>query len=144
MSSNASASGIRTAIGTQLTAVTQLTGNSLGRSLGDGGVPRARYYLAGIKEQQEDMDTATNYRVYIYQIDIIMALTIQGSTQAATEAEFEDAVDAVMDRFATNYTLGGVVESCTMEPSSVRYEETPQGVAAYLPLMLYCKTLIPI
>lgn len=140
-----SVSSIRSALNTQLSAVTELKGGvSIGRTGNFAGFPCARFYLEAIQEQKEDADTANNYRVYVFRIDVLMSTTIDGVTKQASEEEFEDAIDAVMDRLNNNWTLGGTVESSSMEPSQVRYEEIPQGVAVYLPLTLSAKTLIPI
>jgi len=42
------------------------------------------------------------------------------------------------------YTLGGTVETISVEPSQVRYEDGPQGVMVYLPIIVHVKTLITI
>ncbi len=67
---------------------------------------------------------------------------IEGVSKSSSEGEFEDAVDAVLDRFTTYFTLGGAVEDVSIEPSQVRYEEGPQGILTYLPITLFMKTLI--
>lgn len=140
---NASASSIRSALNTYLSAVTELTSRvHIGRTAQFTGFPCARFYLAGIEEQKQDEDTGKNYRVYVYAIDIIMSGNINGVSKSSSEGTFEDAVDAVMDKLATQWTLGGVVEQATIEASTVRYEEGPQGVVVYLPLILKAKTLV--
>ena len=140
-----SAASIRSAINTQLSAVTELSGGVyIGRTGTFTGFPCARFYLDAIQEEKENADTGNNYRVYVYRIDIIMTANIPNVTKQASEEEFEDAIDAVMDRLNNNWTLGGTVESSSIEPSQVRYEEISQGGAVYLPLTLYAKTLIPI
>ncbi|MGE0536640.1 MAG: hypothetical protein AB7O68_16840 [Pirellulales bacterium] len=142
---NASASVIRSAISTQLAAVTELKGGAyVGRTSQFTGFPCVRFYLSAIQEQKDLEDTANSYRYYVYTLDILMSGAIQGVSKAASEAEFEDAVDAVLDRFTTHFTLGGVVEHVSIEPSQIRYEEGPQGVLVYLPLTLYAKTFISV
>jgi hypothetical protein len=141
----ASASQIRSALSTYLSAVTELKGGAfVGRTAAFSGFPCARFYLSGIQEEKENEDTAQNYRVYVYSIDIVMSVQISGLAKSSSEGEFEDAVDAVMDKLRTEWTLGGILEGSSIEPSTVRYEESAQGVVVYLPITFYAKTLISI
>ncbi len=140
---NASIASIRSALSTRLAAVSELKGGVLtGRTASFTGFPAARFYLIGIEEQKTDEDTFQNYRVYTFSIDVVMAIQINGVGKSASEGEFQDAVDAVLDKLATEWMLGGIVEQTSIETSVVRYEESAQGVATYLPIILKVKTLV--
>lgn len=73
-----------------------------------------------------------------------MSVQIQGVTKSASEGEFEDAVGAVLDKLNEEWDLGGVVETISVESSQVRYEDGPQGVMVYLPIVVQVKTLVSI
>lgn len=115
----------------------------MGRTGQFTGFPCVRFYLQGVQEEKENADTANNYRVYVYSIDVVMSVQIDGVTKEASEGEFEDAVDAVLDKLNNEWDMTGL-EGSSVEPAQVRYEEGPQGVMVYLPITLYAKTLVPI
>lgn len=81
--------------------------------------------------------------MYVYSIDVVMSVQISGVTKSSSEGEFQDAVDAVLDKLNNEWDMTGL-EGSSVEPSRVRYEESAQGVVAYLPITFYAKTLVPI
>ena len=137
---NNALSAIRSALNTKLGEVTELKGGVYtGRTAQFTGFPACRHYLTGVRD--EVTDTNNNYRTYIFGIDIVHTIAIGGVTKANSEAEFQDAVDAVMDKLDVQWLLANNVDHSIIEVGSVRSEETPQGVAVVLTLTFQARTL---
>lgn len=141
---NNSALSIRTAISTHLTAVTQLKQVVIGRDYNpSSGFPFCRIYLVGVTDVLEDQNS--NYRTYRFAIDIFQE--IAAKTKAVAEADFEDAVDAVMDKLNVKWNLPdgsniSTVDNSVIDSSFVVQAEPPFGPVCYLQLLLQCRTLI--
>lgn len=142
---NNSASSIRTAINTHLTAVTQLKQVVIGRSLDpSSGFPYCRFYLVGVASQAIS-NQPSDYRTYRYAIDIFQEVSAQ--SKASAEADFEDAVDAVLDKLNTEWQIKdgssiATVDNSIIDSSFIVQTEPPFGPAVYLQLLLQAKTLI--
>jgi hypothetical protein len=63
-------------------------------------------------------------------------------TPSNAEADFEDAVEGVMNRLSANWQLGGNCEVSVFQPGQVRLESAPFGPALVLPILLDVKALI--
>src|SRR4051794_3580968 len=102
---NNSASSIRTALNTHLTALVSgvLKQVKIGRdSNHSGGFPYCRFYLVGVESDARD-NGPSDYRTYRFQIDIIQETTNKDKQQA--EADFQDAVDAVLDKLNSKWQI---------------------------------------
>src|SRR4051812_20496907 len=111
--SNNAVSAIRTALSTHLTAVTQLKQVKIGRDADHSqGFPFARFYLVGVESQAVD-NAPTDYRTYRFQIDVIQETTNKSRLDA--EADFEDAVDAVLDKLNAKWQLPGGSNAPTVD-----------------------------
>lgn len=143
--SNNSASSIRTALSTHLSAVTQLKQVKIGRDLDTSlGFPYCRFYLVGVGSEQID-NRPSDFRSYRFAVDIFQE--VNALSKAAAEAAFEDAVDAVMDKLNAQWKVPdgssvATVDTSVIQSSLVTLTEAPQGPAVYLQLIVECKTLI--
>ncbi len=138
---NNALSAIRSSLNTKLSEVTELKGGVyIGRTAQFSGFPACRAFLTGIRD--ELTDTNNNYRTYVLGIDIVQIIAINNVTKANSEAEFQDAVDAVIDKLNVQWQLGIGIEMSLVEAGAVREEETPQGLAITMSLTLLAKTLI--
>src|SRR5688500_12687461 len=119
-------SDIRTAIDTILQTVTELQDVQRGRTVDFAGFPCVRYYLSGVGEK--DRDTFHDERPFVFTVDVVHSVSFQGDTKAASEDEFEDAVEAVLDVLARKWPLSGNADRSRIDSSMVRYEEASGGV----------------
>lgn len=87
------------------------------------------------------MDTNSQYRTYLFGIDIVHSLVISGVTRATIEQEFQDAVDATLDKLNQEWNLDGSVHYSIPNVGTVREEEW-NGPVLYLSLTLEAKTLV--
>ena len=142
---NNSASSIKTALNTHLSAVTQLKQVVIGRSYDpSSGFPFCRFYLVGVASQPIT-NQPSDYRTYRFAIDIFQEISAQSKTNA--ETDFEDAVDAVLDKLNTQWQINdgssvATVDNSIIDSSFVVQTEPPFGPSVYLQLLLQCKTLI--
>ena len=137
---NNSASSIRSAINTKLGEVTQLKQVAIGRSSNpSSGFPFCRFYLIGIDDELKD-NTPSNFRTYRYAIEILQEMTSKSVADA--EADFEDAMDAVLDKLNANWTLTANVDVSFVESGTIGVVESPQGPAIQGTIFLSCRTLI--
>src|SRR3990167_7948569 len=136
--SNNSASAIRTALNTHLTAVTELKQVVIGRSYDpSAGFPYCRFYLVGVANQPYT-NQPSDFRTYRFAIDIFQEISAQ--SKASAEADFEDAVDAVMDKLNTKWNIPdgssiSTVDSSIIDSSFVIQTEAPFGPSCYLQLL---------
>ena len=87
----------------------------------------------------------SNWRTYRYSVDIFQEVSAKSKEDA--EADFEDAVDAVMDRLNAQWqikTSGNAVsvDSSVINSSLVIQTEPPLGPAVFLQLIVELKTLV--
>src|SRR4051794_34367765 len=102
-------STIRSALATKLGEVTEIKQVLVGRTATFTRFTGCRFYLTAVGD--EILDTNTQYRNYKFAIEIIHLQAVQGVTKANAEADFQDAVDAVMDKLNTQWNLAGVESS---------------------------------
>lgn len=142
---NNSVSSIRTALNTHLSAVSQLKQVKIGRDFDvSGGFPFCRFYLIGASSEAVT-NQPSDYRTYRFAIDIFQE--VSAKTKADAEADFEDAVDAVLDKLNAQWQIKdgsnvATVDNSVIGSSFVVQTEPPFGPAVYLQLILECKTLI--
>jgi hypothetical protein len=108
------------------------------------GFPVARYYLVAVASDAET-NQPSDYRTYRFQIDIIQENT--NKTKSNAEADFEDAVDAVLDKLNTKWQLPDgsnvpTVDNTIIQISPVREAEMNGGPCLVVSIQLDCKTLI--
>ena len=137
---NNSISSIRTALNMNLSAVSEIKEVLIGRTAQFSKFPACRHYLMAIGDA--DTDTATNFRTYKFGIDVIMPVAIQSVTKPTSEAEFQDAIDAVMDKL--NDKWDDTVDLSIIEIGNVQEVTTPQGPANILTIVWQARTLITI
>lgn len=133
-----SLSSIRASLDTNLTAVSALKEVIAARTTEFNKFPCCRHYLVGVDD--EDLDTASNYRTYKFGIDIIMPYAVQDMSKETAEATFQDAIDAVMDKLNTEW--GDSVDHSIVEVGSVRQvEDWPMGPCVVLTILWAARTL---
>lgn len=138
---NNAISAIRSALQTNLSAVSLLKQVKSGRTTEFDKFVCCRHYLVGVGDR--DFDTANNERSYRFGIDIIMPYAIEGMEKDTAEGLFQDAVDAVLDKL--NAEWDDNVDHSIVETGSVRQlEDWPQGPAVILTIIWQAKTLITI
>lgn len=108
------------------------------------GFPFCRYYLVGVASDATD-NQPSDYRTYRFQIDIIQENT--SKSKANAEADFEDAIDAVLDKLNTKWQLPDgsnvpTVDNTIIQLSPVREAEMNGGPCLVVSIQLDCKTLI--
>ena len=91
------------------------------------------------------MTSPSDYRTYRFQIDVIQENT--NKTKATAEADFEDAVDTVLDKLNARWQLpdGGnapTVDNSVIEVSPVREAQLGVGPCLVVSILLQAKTLI--
>lgn len=138
---NNSASSIRSAISTKLTELVPGTLKQvvIGRRADPSGFPFCRFYLVGIDDELKD-NTPSNWRNYQFQIDIQQECVAKDISTA--EANFEDAIDAVLDKLNSQWTLAGNVDVSVVQSGTITSIENPQGISLSISILLSCKTLI--
>jgi hypothetical protein len=137
---NNSASAIRSAISTHLGNVTSLASVKTGRSLDfSTGFPAARVYLTGISSTLKD-NAPTYLRTYEYAVEIIAAIPANDEQDA--ETGFQDAIDAVLDKLGTEWTLSNNVDFSVVETGGVMYQEFPFGPGVSCIITLQARTVI--
>jgi hypothetical protein len=124
---------------THLETVTQLKEVKLGRDLAFSGFPACRFYLAGVSDELQD-NAPTYLRTYKFAVEVFQETTVK--TKANAEADWQDAVDAVMDKLNAQWNLSGNAEDSKMEMGNVAQVETPQGPAVFIQIILSVRTLI--
>jgi hypothetical protein len=128
-----------------LTAVAQLKQVVQGRSADhSGGFPFCRYYLVAVASDPET-NQPSDYRTYRFQIDIIQENT--NKSKANAEADFEDAIDAALDKLNAKWQLPDgsnvpTVDNTVIQVSPVREAEMNGGPCLVVSIQLDCKTLI--
>src|SRR3954468_1969642 len=116
--SNNSVSSIRAALITHLSAVTQLKVVKQGRDLDfSTGFPAARFYLVGVSDELID-NRPSNFRTYRFAVDIFQEMNALSKSDA--EAAFEDAVDAVMDKFNAQWQVKDGSNVATVDTSVIQ------------------------
>jgi hypothetical protein len=142
---NNSLSSIRTALNTHLSAVTQLKQVKIGRDPDhSGGFPYCRFFLSGIENEPTD-NAPSDYRTYRFTIEVIQEITNKAKEDA--EEDFQDAVDAVLDKLNSKWQVADgssvpTVDNSVIESSSVQLVEINAGPAVMLSIIFSCKTLI--
>lgn len=136
---NVSIASIRTALATKIGEVTQIKQALVGRTEAFTKFPGSRSYLMGVTD--EIADTNNQYRTYKFAIEIVHLQAVQGVTKENSEAAFQDAVDAVMDKLNTQWDLAGL-EHSAIESGIVQLVESSQGPALVMTLIWQARTLI--
>ena len=108
------------------------------------GFPLARIYLIGVESKPED-NKPSDYRTYRFAIDIVQENT--NKSKANAEADFQDAVDAVLDKLNAKWQLPDgsnvpTVDTTEIDVSGVREDEFNVGPCLVCTISLACKTLI--
>jgi hypothetical protein len=133
-------STIKSAINTVLSGVSALKDVEPGRVVTFDAFPAARFYLSGVGT--DFLDTARDYRLYEFTVEIVMPLAIEGVTRAQAEEELHAAVDATMDAIGNEWTLDGNVESAKFETGRAQEVDWGFGPAIALPIVLNTRTVI--
>ena len=134
---NNSLSSIRSSLNTNLSAVTQLKEVKIGRTTTFSAFPAPRHYLYGVTDQP--LDTANNYRTWRHGIDIIMPYSIEGLSVEDAEEEFQDAVDAVLNKLNTEWDAN--TDHSIVEIGTVReLTDAPFGPAAIMTIVWQANT----
>src|SRR3954452_15451953 len=95
---NNSLSSIRSALATQLAAVTQLKQVVRGRDFdASSGFHFCRYFLICVM-QEEMGNQPSDWRIYRFAVEVVQEAAAK--TPANAENDFEDAVEAVMNRLS--------------------------------------------
>ena len=107
-------------------------------------MPYCRFYLVGIASEQID-NRPSDFRTYRFAVDIFQEVSAKAKADA--EADFEDAVDAVMDKLNAQWQIKdgsnvATVDTSVIDSSLVIQTEPPFGPAVYLQLIVQLKTLI--
>jgi hypothetical protein len=141
--SNDSLSSIRTAIQTILSGVTQLQNVYLGHVLDISGFPACRFFLVGTTEVPQD-NRVTYWRTYRFQIEILQEM--KNKDKQSAEADFEDAVQAVLDALDANpYLTTSGHTHCDekhVTVGQVRVEDFWFGAGMMMALTLEVKTAV--
>ncbi len=136
---NVSASSIRTALNTNLTAVSEIKQVVIGRTEVIESYPAARIYLQGVGDQMQD--TNNQYRTYRFGVDVIQIAATDALAKATSEATFQDAIDAVLDKLNTQWSMASV-ELSLVEQGVVVFEDAGKGPQLRITLTWSAKTLI--
>lgn len=141
---NNALSTIRAALLTHLTAVTELQDVQSGRSVTPSGYPFARFYLAGVGNELLTNQPA-NFRSYRFAIDIVQEIANKDRDDA--EADFQDAVDAVMDKLNAQWQVKdgsniATVDVSQVEGGNVQQVEINGGPAVILTIQFTARSLI--
>ena len=119
--------------------MTQLGAVVSGRNVKPTSFPFCRYFLSGIANEPFD-NQPSNYRTYRFIVEVIQEVT--NKPKADAEADFQDAVDAVLDRLNANWQLSGNCDDMVIDPGSVLYQEPSWGPSLILPISVSVKTMI--
>ena len=108
------------------------------------GFPYCRFYLVGAESQATD-NQPSDYRTYKFVIDVIQENTNKSKQNA--EADFGDALDAVLDKLNSKWQLPDgsnvpTVDNTVINVSPVREVEFPFGPCLVCSIFLDCKVLI--
>lgn len=136
---NVSIASIRTALATKLGEVTQIKQVLVGRTEAFTKFPGCRFYLMGVTD--EIADTNNQYRNYKFAIEIIHLQAVPAVSKANSEADFQDAVDAVMDKLNTQWDMAAL-EHSAIESGIAQLIEASQGPALVMTLIWQARTLI--
>ncbi len=142
---NNSIASIKTALNTHLSAVSELKQVVIGRSFDpSSGYPFCRFYLVGVGSEAIT-NQPSDYRTYRFAIDIFQEISAQAKADA--ETDFENAVDAVLDKLNVQWQIKdgsnvATVDNSIIDSSFIVQTEPPFGPCVYLQLLLQCKTLI--
>lgn len=136
---NNSASAIRSALASALGEVTQLQQVSLGKSTDMSGFPFCRFYLSSVTNELRD-NAPSYWRKYNFTIEIWQELSNK-SPQVA-EQDLQDAIDAVLDKLGTEWTLNGNVDTSLVESGTIQEVETNVGPALVCSIPFSTRTLI--
>jgi hypothetical protein len=136
---NNSLSSIRSALNTQLSAVTELQDVKSGRIIEFSGFPACRFYL--ISTENELKTNAPDYwRTYTFAIDIFQETSQKANDTA--EANFQDAIDAVMDKLNAEWLLDDNVDVSSVQTGSVELREINAGPCLVMTFQFAARTLI--
>jgi len=136
---NNSLSAIRSALSTQLNAVSQLKQVVQGRNYDATGFPLCRFYLIGVN--QENMGNApSDWRTYRFAVEIVQEASAKTPTNA--EADFQDAVEAVMNKLSAQWQLSLNCEVSMISQSQAANVNAPFGPAVVMQLIYEVKTVI--
>lgn len=114
--------------------MTELQQVAIGRTQAFTGYPACRFYLSGIQNELKD-NLPSNWRTYQFTIEIYQELS--NKTVAAAEADFQDAIDAVLDKLNSQWTLGNNVDVSVLDGGTVA-----QAIAARLTYLASCGLII--
>jgi Fe-S-cluster containining protein len=138
---NNSLSSIRSALSSALSGVSKLQQVVNGRSIDMTGFPYCRFYYSGYAQTQQD-NRPSYWRTYTFTVEVWQEIT--NKAKADAEADFEDAVQAVIDalQLGTAWQLSGNADDTQITPSPVELREGPQGPCVVQALRLAVKTLV--
>lgn len=137
--SNDSAASIRANILTQLAEVTQLQQVVVGKSTEPNGFPFCRFYLTSVTNELKD-NAPSYWRTYTFTIEIWQEST--NKSKANAEADLEDAIDAVLDKLGTEWTLDTNVDVSVVESGTIAEVEVTAGPMLVASIPFSARTLI--
>ncbi len=136
---NNSALSIRTQLLSDLGNVSQLKQVVLGHTSALTGFPACRVFLSGVETELLD-NAPTQERKYIFAIQIIQEVNAIAKTDA--EANFEDAIDATLDKLLSEWTLNDNADISLANGGSVSQDEWSQGPVVSATILLEVTTFI--
>lgn len=136
---NVSISSIRTALHTNLSAVSEIKQVVRGRTSSLSSFPAIRHYFVGASDT--DYTNQENYRTYTFNIEIVCPLTIESQTKTNIEDTIQDAVDAVMDKLNDKWEMAQINQS-NIESITVSTVGDERGTELIAVIVWKARTLI--
>ena len=131
--SNNSASSIRGAIHTALSALSTVQAVAHGHTQQYTGYPTVKIWLQSV--QTELVDTAKlQKRVYVYALEVVQDSSQKARAQA--ETDFQDCIDQILDKFQSEWTLTDNCDIGLSGETTTILRDSGQGiqVSAIIPL----------
>lgn len=136
---NNAISAIRGNLSTQLGEVTQLQQVVIGRSAEPAGFPFCRFYLSAISNELKT-NAPSYWRTYTFTIEIFQEMSNKSRQDA--EEDLQDAIDAVLDKLGTEWTLDGNVDLSVVEGGTIAAEDISGGPFLVASITFSARTLI--
>jgi hypothetical protein len=134
---------LRTAIENKLLTVTTITQVFAHESAKPDSFPYATVALVG--NTSEYADTATDLRKYRFRVRMYMKI---GDTAPLdgddAELSMSRTVEAVLNAFDTDYTLGGACQGVDASESTVGWTDTANGRCRVGEIILTCQKLVQV
>ena len=103
------------------------------------GFPFCRIYLSSIQNELKD-NLPSYWRHYTFTIEIWQELANKSPVDA--EEDLEDAIDAVLDKLGTEWTLNANIDTTVVEGGTIAEVETNAGPALVATIIFSARTFI--